>query len=140
MAGCSAITGEEVARLPINQISVSDDNLIMKEASLALKKGDKIALWSEMDVKYEGDVLLRFKLEILKDGELFQGLEIDPTDKNITIGEVKSSIMGKTDWRFSGKNGQIKIEEDGHYTFKAIFVASNNPSLKVDKAELVLKK
>jgi hypothetical protein len=48
--------------------------------------------------------------------------------------------MDKTSWSFSGKNSQMKIEEDGKYTFKGILVASENPSLKVTKAEIVFKK
>jgi len=138
--GCSALTGEEVGRLPINQVSTDDDNLIMKEISLDLKKDEQIAIWSDMDIKFEGDVALIFRVEVLKNGEILNGFEIDPTDKNITIGEVKTSVMGKTDWRFSGKNGDYKIEEDGNYTFKGILVASENPTLQVNKAEIVLKK
>lgn len=138
--GCSALTGEEVGRLPINQVSTNDSNLIVKEISLDLKKDENIAIWSDMDIEYEGDVALRFRLDILKDGEQLGGLEIDPTDKNITIGEFKTTLMNKTDWRFTGKNSNVKIEEDGNYTFRGILVASENPTLKVEKAEIVLKK
>lgn len=140
LAGCSALIGEEVARLPINQVSTDDEPLILKETSLNLKKDDEIAIWSDIDIEYEGDIDLRFRLEIVKDGEKFGGLEIDPRDKYITIGEIKSSVMGKTDWSFSGKNSEIKIEEDGNYNFKGILIASHNPSLIVNKAEIVLKK
>jgi hypothetical protein len=138
--GCSALTGEEVGRLPINQVSTDNDNLIVKEISLDLKKDEEIAIWSDIDIEYEGNVALRFKMDILKNGANFGGLVIDPTDKNITIGEVRISLMDKTDWSFSGKNSEIKIEEDGNYTFKGILVASENPTLKVNKAEIVLKK
>jgi hypothetical protein len=140
LTDCDALTGEEIARLSINQVSTDENSLIIKETSLNLKKGEEIAIWSEMDIEYEGDVALRFRMEVSKDGENFGDLEIDPTDKNITIGEVKTSLMGKTDWRFSGKNSKIKIEEDGNYTFKGILVASENSTLKVTKAEIVLKK
>lgn len=140
LTGCDALMGEEVARLSINQVSKDDKNLIVKEASVDLKKGEEIAIWSEMDIEYEGDVALRFKMEVLKNGENIGGLEIDPTDKNITIGEVRTSLMGKTDWSFTGKNSEITIEEDGNYTFKGILVASENTTLKVMKAEIVLKK
>lgn len=140
LTGCNALTGEEVGRLQINQVSTDKDNLIFKEISLDLKKDEKIAIWSDMDVEYEGDVALRFRLEILKDGENLGGLEIDPTDKNITIGEIKTSLGGKTDWSFSGKNSEIKIEDDGNYTFKGILIASENSSLNVNKAEIILKK
>lgn len=139
LTGCG-LTGEEIARLSINEISSDNENLIIKEVMLNLKKDEKIAIWSEMDIEYEGDISLLFRIEILKNGEEFGGLEIDPTDKNMTIGEMRTSFNGKTDWSFTGKNSSIKIEEDGDYTFKAILVASENPTLKVTKAELVLKK
>lgn len=139
LTGCGALTGEEVARLPVNQVSTDDNNLIIKETTLDLKKDQEVAIWSDMDIAYEGDVALRFKMEILKNGAHYSRLEIDPTDKNITIGELKTSVMGKTDWSFSGKNSEMKIEEDAKYTFKAILVASENPTLKVTKAEIVLK-
>ncbi|WP_254160693.1 hypothetical protein [Chryseosolibacter histidini] len=48
--------------------------------------------------------------------------------------------MDKTSWSFSGKNSEIKIEEDAQYTFKGILVASDNPSLKVTKAEVFFRK
>lgn len=140
LSGCDALIGKEVARLSINQISTDGNDLIIKEASLDLKKGEKIAIWSEMDIQYEGDVALRFKMNILKNGEYFVGLEIDPTDKNITIGEIKTSLMGKTDWEFTGKNAEVEIEEDGSYTFRGLLVASENPTLEVTSAIIVLKK
>lgn len=139
MVGCSAITGEEVARLPVNEIS-TENNLVAKEVSLDLKKDEEIAFWSDMNIEYEGDASLRFRVEVLKNGEDFGGFEIDPTDKSITLDEVRTTIMDKTDWSFSGKNSEIKIEDDGKYTFKAILVSSDNPSLKIKKAELVIKK
>lgn len=137
---CNALIGEEVARIPINQVTLDDNNLIVRETSLDLKKDEEISIWSDMDIEYDGDVALRFRMEILKDGEYYGGLEIDPTDKNITIGEVKTTIMEKTDWSFSGKNSEIKIEENGNYTFKGILIASENPSLIVNKAEIVFRK
>ncbi len=137
--GCSSLTGEEIARLKINAVS-SSVNFIDDEVTIALKKGDEIALWSDMDMEYDGDVNLRFRIKMFKDGTKTSELEIDPTQKNITIGEVKTKIMNSTKWSFSGKNSEIKIEEDGNYTLKSILVASKNPSLKVNKAELVLKK
>lgn len=140
LPGCNALTGEEVARISINQVSTDDDNLVVKETSLDLKKDDKIAIWSDMDIEYEGYITLRFRIEILEDGEKYSELEINPMDKNITVGETKTTLMGKTNWSFSGKNTNIKIEEDGIYTFKGILVSSENPSLKVNKAELVFKK
>jgi hypothetical protein len=139
LTGCDALIGKEVGRLPINQVS-TEENVIIKEATLDLKKGDEIAIWSDMDIEYEGDVELRFRMEIWKNGEKMGGSEVDPMKKNITMGEIRTTINGKTEWSFFGKNSEIKIEDDGKYTIKAILVASENSSLKVVKAEMVLKK
>jgi len=139
LAGCDALTGKEVARLPINQLS-TEQNLVAKETTLDLKKGDEIGIWSDMDIAHDGDVELRFRIEISRDGKVIDGIEVDPTKKNITLGEVKTTVMNKTTWRFSGKNANYEIKEDGKYTFKGILIASENSSLKITKAELVFKK
>ncbi|WP_396602170.1 hypothetical protein [Algibacter sp. R77976] len=139
--GCTALTGEEVGRLKINALSPEkESNLVVKEATLELKKGDEIGIWSDIDVEYEDDVILRFRIAIERNGEKYGGLEIDPMDKSITIGEVKTSVFGKTNWSFVGKNSKIKIEEDGKYTFKGLLVSSENRSLNIIKAEIILKK
>lgn len=137
--GCSTLTGEEIGRLEINTVS-TEGNLIIKETVLDLKKGETIAIWSEMDMKYEGEINLMFKIQVFKNEKELGVFEIDPTDKKITIGEIKTSVMGKTNWSFSGKNTQFTIKDDGEYTFKGILVASNNPSLEIEKAEIILKK
>jgi hypothetical protein len=140
LTGCEAITGKEIARLSINQISKDTNNLIIKDTSLVLKKDEKIAFWSDIDVEYEGSASFRFKIEILKNNQNVGLLTIDPTKKNITIGEIKTSLNNKTKWSFTGKNSEFTIPEDATYTFKALFIASDNSTLKVKKAEIVLKK
>jgi len=137
--GCSTLTGEEIGRLPINEISVGN-NLVLKQTTLELSKGDEIAIWSDVDFEYEGDATLIFKMGILKNGKLYRELEFDPTDKNLSIGELKSTMNNKTVWSFVGKNSKILIDENGTYTFKGMLDSSINPSLKVKKAEIILKK
>jgi hypothetical protein len=137
--GCSALTGEEISRLAINKVSTKG-NFIDKDVMLELKQGDEIAFWSEMDMAYEGDINLRFRVKIFKNDIKMSELDIDPMKKSITIGEVKTSIMNKTKWSFTGKNYELKIEEDASYRIAAILIASNNPSLEVTKAELIIKK
>jgi hypothetical protein len=139
LTGCDAITGKEVGRLQINKLS-TEGNLVIKETTLDLKKDEEIGIWSDMDIEYEGDVAMRFRVEIWKHGKKVNGFEIDPTDKNVTMGEVKTTVMGNTDWSFTGRNTAYKIDEDGQYTFKGTLVASDNSSLKVTKAEIVFKK
>ncbi|MBO2011001.1 hypothetical protein [Hymenobacter negativus] len=139
LVGCDALMGKEVARLPINEVSTTGHE-VAKEATIQLKKDDKIALWSDMDLAYEGDSPVRFQVQVTKDGAPFKELQIDPTEKNVTIGEVKTDVNGSVKWRFSGKNAELVIPDAGSYTFRGILVAAANPTLHVTKAELVIKK
>ena len=140
LISCSALTGEEIARLEINKVSTGKGNIFQEQTILELKKDDEIMFWSDMDISYEGNIALRFNVRIFKGGAQIKKMEIDPTKKNITLGEVKTQLLGKTNWSYSGKNTTCKIEEDGKYGIKAILTATDNSSLEVTKAELVIKK
>ncbi|WP_179335497.1 hypothetical protein [Winogradskyella costae] len=135
---CDQLLGEEVARLKINKTSNSE--LHLQEAALSLKKSDKISFWTETDVVYENDVALMYTIEIWKDSINIGGLKLDALKTNPTLMELRKTIGNKTSWSFSGKMRHITIKETGNYTFKAILKSSDNPTLKVNKAELVLKK
>lgn len=140
LPGCEALTGKEIARLTVDSVSTSE-HIVERSVTLPLKKGDAIGLWSHMDLSYDGDAALRFKVRIVQpDSTELPMLELDPMQKNITIGEMQSTIGGHTNWSFTGKNGEVKVPADGTYTFRTILVAQDNPTLQVKKAELLLKK
>jgi hypothetical protein len=139
LGACGSLFGKELARLSINTVSTPGQEVV-KEAALALQKGEEVALWSDMDMAYEGEAPVRFQVQVLQNGKPYRQLELDPTEKNVTVGEVKTSVNGKTTWSFTGKNGSLQIPETGTYTFRARLVAAANPTLKITKAELVLKK
>jgi hypothetical protein len=136
---CEAMLGKEIGRLPINQVS-TEDNMIIKEITLDLVQGDEIGVWSDMDFKYEGDIGIMFRIQVLRNGEELTVIDIDPREKNITIGEVLTDFNGNVDWSFMGKNTTISIDETAPYTFKAGLIANDNGTLQVKKAELVFKK
>lgn len=88
LTGCDAMLGKEVGRLPINQLS-AEGNLVIKETTLDLKKDDEIAIWSDMDIECEGDVALRFKVEMLKNGEKMGGFELIPPKRTLLQVRLK---------------------------------------------------
>ena len=67
-------------------------------------------------------------------------IELDPMDKDITIGEVRTEIMDKTNWRYAGRMNTFTVENSGHYTLRTILVSSQNATLELKKADLVIKK
>lgn len=139
LSACESLLGKEVARLPINAVSMPGNDAI-KEVSLQLKKDEKIAVWSELDMAYEGEAPLQFQIRLFKDGSPFKELAFDPTVKSVSMNEVRTDVNGSVNWRFSGKNAELTIPEDGTYRFMARLIATPNPTLQLKKAELVLKK
>ena len=139
LTGCTALSGEEIARIPIKEVS-TENNIKMQEVSLDLKALDEVSIWSDMDFEWDRKVELRFIIEVLKNGKEFADYEINPTETSITYWETKTEMFGANKWYFFGKNLQIMIEEDANYTFKIILVASNNPSLIINRADIVLMK
>lgn len=134
------VNGEELGRLSINEISYNEEQMVMRQVTINLMKGDKIKFWTEMDLSFRGDVAMRFRIEIIKDGMTYGGLEINPMERDITLEENKIEVDGLVDWRFSAKHASLSIDENGKYTFRGILVASENPTLEINKAEVVIRK
>lgn len=137
-SACDAVLGKEVARLEIDQ--TSNEELIIKQASLSLKKGEEVAFWTEMDMEYENDLALVYVVEVWKDSTLQGSFQLDALETSPTMMEVKTTIGNKTSWSYTGKMDFLNIEEDGNYNFKAIVRSSDNPTLLLHKANLILKK
>ena len=137
---CNSFLGEEIGRINIEKVSTSDENSFPEEITLNLKKGEKISFWSEMDFEYFGEEEFRFLIDIYKDDELYGDFEIDPLDKSITIGEIKTTIDDKTNWSFTGKNITLNIDKEGKYRFNVLLITSNNPTTVINKSILIIKK
>lgn len=138
LPSCEALTGKEIGRLSVAGVS-TDSNFVVGETSVPLHKNEEVALWSHMDMEYDGEIDLLFRVRLVRDSMIVQELEMDPREKNITVGEVQSTFGGHTKWSFTGKNATVTIPADGTYNFQAILVASNPDALKLTTAELVLK-
>lgn len=138
--GCGTLSEKEIGRLSINEVSTSEENYIEREVSISLAKDDEIAFWSEIDIEYERDLELRFRVELLLDDVHYGDVDINPMDKKVTIGEIKTTLGSKTKWSFEGRNRAIRMEKGGKWTFKGFLISSESPSLIVNKAELIIKK
>ncbi len=135
---CDAITAEEVARVSIDK--TSNKELFVKEMSLDLKEGESVSFWTEMDLEYQDNLSLIYTIEVWRDSVKQGGFQLDAMDTNPTMNEVKTSFNNNTSWSYTGKMDKLKIEKDGNYTFKAVINSSENPSLVIRKADLILKK
>lgn len=137
LCACDYFLGPEIARLEINEISTKTKN---KEESvtLSLLKGDEIMVWSQMDMRYSGEVGMYFDLYIYKDDVEVEHIQFDPRKKDISVKEVKTDLNGNVVWKFQGKNGRYTVKEDGDHTFKGSFFADESVDLKT--AEIYFRK
>lgn len=135
LTGCM---GEEVGRIPVNAVTTDTLNYIIKEsAPMLLKKGEKLYVWADMDMEYEGELELQFDIELLKDGESLGLVKANPMENDMKMNSVETTLGTKTTSSYMGRMQYIEIPEDGNYVFKALLSSNGNPTLKLNKAELV---
>ena len=139
IAGCSPTTGEEIARIKLDRASTGGSPAI-KELEIDLKAGEKIYLWNEMDLTYEGEVALLFQIQVINGTDTLGVMRFNPLDNDMIIGEVKNTVGGITNWEFSGYSKFWTIKKDGNYQLKAFLSTNGNETLQMRKADLVLRK
>lgn len=139
IAACAALSSKEIGRLSFTR-PLDDVKSEWKKIDLKLKQGEILRFWADMDLEYDGSVDMAYSIKLLKGADTLLVTDLNPFEKKITMGEVKTTVMGKTKWSFSGQMHTIDIKEDGNYTVLAAFSSSLNNSLKLRKADLVFKK
>ncbi len=138
-AACAALSSKEIGRLSFTR-PMDDVRPEWKKMELSLKQGEILRFWVDMDLEYDGAVDMIYSIRLVKGTDTLVVPDLNPFEKKITVGEVKTTVMGKTKWSFSGQMHTIDIKEDGKYTVLATFSSSLNNNLKLKKADLVLKK
>ncbi|MCE3226718.1 MAG: hypothetical protein K0S32_1269 [Bacteroidetes bacterium] len=136
---CAALSAKEIARIAINKIS-NEENLDWKSTSIDLKKGEKLWLWTDLDIEYEGELGLEYQVLVIRDSDTLRMVKLNPLKCNVKMFEKTVSIMNKTTQSYEGSMEAFEIADDGKYTFNAILVSNHNETLKLTKADLVLKK
>lgn len=139
-SGCDAVTGEEIGRLSIEELTQDNSDLKLQSTTMELEAGEIIDLWADMNMEYEGKLALEFQLLVIMEGDTINMLPLNPFERDITVGEVKSSFNDKTSWRFSGRMDYLEIENSGTYEFQTLLLANENANIQINKADLVFKK
>ncbi|MNJ90971.1 hypothetical protein D3C87_86120 [compost metagenome] len=135
LTACADMNAKEILR-----VKMSKPGYLPSYSFARMKKGDKIAIWSDMDFSYTGSrIELDVQVELYLKDSLYETIEFSPTRKSLTLNEVKETEGSRTNWKFSGKNEEIVIKEDGNYKCIA-YLKSPKISFRSKKAEIVLKR
>jgi hypothetical protein len=136
---CAALSSKEVARIAINKVN-NTENQEWKSTSIDLKKGDKLYFWTDLDLEYEGELELNYNVRVIKNSDTLRVVKLNPLNCKLKMFEKTVSLMGKTSQSYEGNMDAFEITDAGKYTFDVILVSNPNETLKLNKADLVLKK
>lgn len=137
LSACGNEFGDEVARLPIKELS--NEELKFQEVSLELKKGDELSFWTDLDIEFDVELELGYGVEIYRGETMLDVLQLDAFAVNPILNETTVTIGKNTKQSYMGKMESLLIEEDDTYVFKAVLISSEFPPLNIAKADLVIK-
>lgn len=107
------------------------------EGTITVPEGKPVAVWSEIDISYEGSKNLSYRIELFKDGESVYEGTCDPRDTNVTMNSVEKNVGSKRSLRQQGKMKCPEITDAGEYEVKAELVADEG--ISVSSCDLIFK-
>jgi hypothetical protein len=130
LAGC----GKEAGRLPFTGEGTS-------ATTMHLEAGD-VAFWTDIDVKYEGDATLTYRVELLQGGSAAATAECQALGPmSMKVGWVETQLGASRSRNGSGKMGcSAQLTKAGPTLVRATLGFGTRPiDVTLRKADLVVK-
>ena len=138
LSGCG-ITGEEIGRLNLYASPDPSGNYTQQSIDLNVEADTKVWLWSQVDMKWKGNMGLFYEVEIVQDSAVVQQFMIDPHDKDVTLNAVELSTGNSHSAKFTGRNTFVRFAEAGTYTMRCRLLSDGNPTYEIKKADIIFK-
>jgi hypothetical protein len=126
--------GKEAGRVPFAAEGVH-------ETSVALKPGE-VAFWTDIDIKYEGDATLVYKVDLIQNGAPVASVACDPLGQLHVKTSWVETNNGPSHSRFG--NGKMAcsttVASGGATTVRATLAFGRKPQkLSLNRADLVIR-
>lgn len=111
------------------------------EATAKLEAGE-VAFWSDLDIEYEGDAALAYRIELLQDGVRVAEAVCDPLGRmTAKVSWTETNIGSSHSRRGSGKmTCSASLPKGGPTAVKATLAFGQKPAkVTLKKADLVVK-
>ncbi|MGD1848145.1 MAG: hypothetical protein ACFB10_22340 [Salibacteraceae bacterium] len=131
--GCGLV-GTEIGRIEINEVGTT-----FHSTQLAPDPTAPLELWVELDLEFDEELMLYYTIEVWKDSVQISNQRLDGLNPNPRLKSVLTEVNGHTEWSFEGKVGEVDLLQKGTYEVRSYINASDIPSLKLNKAHLVLR-
>lgn len=126
--------GSEAGRVPLSGEGAGT-------ATIPLKAGE-VALWTDLDIAYEGNAALAYRVELVQDGATVASAVCDPLGPmNVKMSWVETNIGSSHSRRGKGKMScAATLAKGGPTTVKATLAFAQKPAtVTLKKADLVVK-
>ncbi len=130
---------KEIKRVSIAQLSTAD-SILYTGTSLGFLDESTLSLWSDMDIEYDGNLYLSYNIDLYRDSIIVSHKKYDLLHPHIVKHEKKKQTNTNIKRSFTGKMGNILVENPGNYSFRVWLTSNGNTTLKLHKSELVIKK
>jgi hypothetical protein len=107
--------------LTINRIN-SDTLAIEESIAFNLVKGEKILVWSDMNLHYDAKVKMFFDLFIHSSVVELGRIQIDPRKKDLRVHEVRKHINGVVGCKYQGKASTIELKRTAYILLGVYFM------------------
>ncbi len=130
LAGC----GKEIGRIVLRGEGQG-------ETTIQATGGKKLALWTSLDVKYQGDLIARYEVELLEGGAVVGKTSCDPLDVNVKTSARETNFNGDRSVSWQGKmRCEVTPTKSGPAVVRAKVIISKRPqALTVTDMSLVVK-
>ncbi|MFT4979285.1 MAG: 3-phosphoglycerate kinase [Myxococcota bacterium] len=100
-----------------------------------------VALWTDIDLEWEGDLALRYDVRIAQDGAELAVMSCDPLDVNVTMNSMTTDLGSRHTRRYQGlMHCTATIPTDGPIDVTAALSVTNATSAySISRADLVIK-
>lgn len=140
LSSCTESSSVEIARFSPGTITAYKRGIFVAEDTLSLKATDKLEIWTEVDFSYRGKQNLFFRLVLLRGDEYISEFYVDPEKAErfeLDSREERDSTVYR---KINAYNGVFSVEQDGDYNIKVLLMGLKNPSLDLNKTDLILRK
>lgn len=130
LAGC----GKEVGRIALRGEGQGETNI-------QATAGKKLALWTSLDVKYTGELVARYEVELVEGGTVSGKASCDPFDVNVKTSARETNFNGDRSVSWQGKmKCELTPSKSGPAVVRAKVTFAKRPAaLTVTDLSLVVK-
>lgn len=127
--------GSEIGKIPIKEIGP------VSSTQIKIIGDKKITFWTQLDIKYDGNVGMNYFISFLKNGTMVSQAICNPFNVNIKIKSLITNLNDHHTKHYLGKMScETSLPESGEYTVNTqLMLLPDSPSPTLTQADLILK-